>query len=54
MVFFNLVLCFFILLDGMVIGALDNSLDARMALLVNYSAVLNIDFCVMKMSLVEL
>ena len=45
---------FFILLDVTVIDTLDNSLDARTTLLVNYSAVLSIDFCVMKMSLVEL
>lgn len=38
----------------MVIDALDSSLGARTALLVNYSAVLNADFYVMKMSLVEL
>lgn len=35
------------------IDALDSSLGARTALLVNYSAVLNTGFCVMKMSLVE-
>lgn len=35
-------------------GALDNFLDAETALLVNYSAVLNMGGCVMNMSLVEL
>lgn len=51
---FNVVLRFFILLEVTVLDALDSSLGARTALLVNYLPVLNTDFCVMKMSLVEL
>lgn len=49
-----MVLCFFILLEVTVLDALDSSLGARTALLVNYLPVLNTDFCVMKMNLVEL
>lgn len=48
-----MVLCFVILLEIMVIDALDSSLDAGTALLVNYSAILNTDFYVMKVSLVQ-
>lgn len=50
---FIVVLCFVILLEITVIDALDSSLDAGTALLVNYSAILNTDFYVMKVSLVQ-